>query len=344
MIEEISGDFLQWLRGFYFVAEKGSVRQAAITMGREQPTISRQIQCLEKELGVILFDRSFGKMRITPEGEILKEEAVSLFEDVKRIKGEFTDQKLDYRGKISIATTHVITDTILPDYINDFQRLHPAVTFHLEGGIREMVYEKVESAEADFGIAVLDAYSKTIVCHDLYETSLMMIAPKNNTFFAGKCPTLKQIAAAPLILFAHHGSLEPLIEGRFAKERLKPNVIMTHNNFVSMKKYVATGTGVAILAGHAVSPEDEQNFDIYKLDQYFPKRRYGILLKKKKYLSAMVKAFLRSIKPDIDFAAKMVRDEEAPVLTLAEFLKKKTSLNPDRVQANKPSRTRGHKR
>lgn len=101
MIEEISGDFLQWLRGFYFVAEKGSVRQAAIAMGREQPTISRQIQCLEKELGVTLFDRSSGKMKITPEGKILQEEAVSLFEDVKRIKGEFTEQELEYRERSS---------------------------------------------------------------------------------------------------------------------------------------------------------------------------------------------------------------------------------------------------
>jgi DNA-binding transcriptional LysR family regulator len=51
MIEEISGDLLQWLRGFYFAAERGGVTQAAIVMGREQPTITCQIQCLEKELG-----------------------------------------------------------------------------------------------------------------------------------------------------------------------------------------------------------------------------------------------------------------------------------------------------
>ena len=66
MIEEIPGDLLQWLRGFYFVAERGGVTQAAVVMGREQPTITRQIQCLEKELGVTLFDRSSGKMKLTP--------------------------------------------------------------------------------------------------------------------------------------------------------------------------------------------------------------------------------------------------------------------------------------
>jgi DNA-binding transcriptional LysR family regulator len=60
MIEEFSGNFLHWLRGFGFVVEIGNVRKAAIAMGRRQSTISRQIQCLETELGVTLFDRSSG--------------------------------------------------------------------------------------------------------------------------------------------------------------------------------------------------------------------------------------------------------------------------------------------
>ena len=301
MIEEISGDFLQWLRGFYFVAEKGSVKQAAIAMGREQPTISRQIQCLEKELGVTLFDRSSGRMCITPEGRVLLEEAVALFEDIKRIKGEFLSQELQYEGRIVISTTHAIIDTILPPYIDRFKTLHPRVLFHFEGSMREVIYEKVESTEADFGIAILNRVPKTIVSYDLFETGLVLIAPKNNTFFPGKSPTLKQIAEAPLILFAHNGSLEPVIEGRFAEERLKPNVVMTHNNFVSMKKYVARGMGTAILGGHAVSEEDREIFDIFPLDLFFPRRRYGLLLKKKKYFSPMVRDFLRTIKPDIDF-------------------------------------------
>ena len=302
MIEEISGDFLQWLRGFYFVAEEGSVKRAAIAMGREQPTVSRQIQCIEKELGVTLFDRSSGKMCMTPEGMVLLKEAVALFEDIKRIKGEFRSQELQYEGKIVISTTHAIIDTILPPYIDRFKTLHPRVLFHFEGSIREVIYEKVESTEADFGIATFTKVPKTIVSYDLFETGLVLIAPRNNTFFLGKSPTLKQIAEAPLILFAHKGPFDPVIEGRFAKEGLKPNVVMTHNNFVSMKKYVARGMGTAILGEYAVSEEDREIFDIFPLDRFFSRRRYGLLLKRKKYFSPMVKDFLRSIKPDIDFA------------------------------------------
>ena len=301
MIEELSGDLLQWLRGFYFVAKSGSVTQAAVMMGRQQPTITHQIKCLEKELGATLFDRSSGKMKLTPEGRVLFENAISLFEVVKEIRSEFGKEQPEYEGKIIIATSHVIMDFFLPQYILKFRNSYPDVNFDIQGGVYEWVFETVGSGEADFGIGNIDSVPKTIVCHDLFENSLKLIAPKNNTFFQGKSPTLRQIAQAPLILFSHRGSVDPAIVRRFDQEQLKLNVVMTHNNFLSVKKYVALGLGASILGGHAISKEDERKIDIFPLDQYFPKRRYGILLRKRKYLSPAVKAFIRTIKPNIQF-------------------------------------------
>ena len=301
MIEEISGDLVQWLRGFYFVAEKGGVRQAAIAMGREQPTITRQIKCLEKELGATLFDRSSGKMRLTPEGKVLLEKAVSLFEDVKEIKSAFRNQDLDCEGRIVIAATAALIDTFLPPFVADFRKIHPRVSFHLEGGIRENVFDMINSGEADLGIAYMESVPKTIASSLLFESRMVLVAPKNNPFFPGKSPTLRQIAQAPLILFSHKGSLEPRIERRFAEEQLKLNVVMTHNNHASIKKYVALGTGVALLGGHTILKEDEKTLDTFPLDRYFPERKCGLLLRKRKYISPMVKAFIRTLKPDIEF-------------------------------------------
>ena len=77
---------------------------------------------------------------------------------------------------------------------------------------------------------------------------------------------------------------------------------MTHNNFFSMKKYVSLGVGVALLSDYAVSAEDEKTMEILSLDQYFPKRKVGLLLRKRKYLSPAVRAFICTIKPDIQFS------------------------------------------
>ena len=73
MIEELNGDFLQWLRGFYYVAQTGSIRRAAQMMNRNPSTISYQLRSLEEELNTVLFDRYKKSLRITPEGKKLFE-------------------------------------------------------------------------------------------------------------------------------------------------------------------------------------------------------------------------------------------------------------------------------
>ena len=300
MIDEIPGDLLQWLRGFYYVARSGSVTQATTMMGREQPTITRQIKCLERELGVTLFDRSSGTMKLTSEGRVLFEKAVTLFEDIKTIRNEFKKKQRTYKGKIIIATSHWIVESFLPKYIVDFSQAHPQVAFHIEGGFFNTALAKVESSEADFGIVFTDIVSGTLTSHDLFETGMKLIAPRQSTFFSGTSPTLKEIAKVPLILFAGaDGSIDPLIRRRFAAERLQPKVILTHNNFISVKKYVSLGMGAALLAGIAVSEEDEKTFDVFPLDKYFPRRKVGIVVRERKYLSPAAKAFINMIKQDV---------------------------------------------
>ena len=71
MIPELNGDFLQWLRGFYYVAKTGSVRRAAELMHRNPSTISYQLRSLETELNTVLFDRYKKSLQITPEGKKL---------------------------------------------------------------------------------------------------------------------------------------------------------------------------------------------------------------------------------------------------------------------------------
>lgn len=133
----------------------------------------------------------------------------------------------------------------------------------------------------------------------MFETGMKLIAPKKGRYFAGKRPTLEEIANCPLIVFSLSGSIDPFLEKRFTEEKLSPNIIMTHNNFASVKKYVAKGMGVALLSGYAVSEEDRKNIDVFSMDHSFLRRKYGIILRKRKYISPAVKAFIQTINPDI---------------------------------------------
>ena len=298
MIDEMGGDFLQWLRGFYFVAKRGSVTLAAVEMGRNQPTVSHQIKCLENEFGVVLFDRTGGRMELTPEGKVFLEKAISLFEVVKEMRDEVGTERLHGKGLVNVCTTHAIIHYFLPRFIVAFKKDFPLVRFEIEGGGADRILEQVDSAEADFGIASLDSVPPQLSYQELFETSLTLIAPKRNYFFKGPRPTLEEISAAPFIIFPRSSTITPLITEKFSEQGMRLNVVFTLNNFETVKKFVALGSGVSILDEYAVGREDRETLDVFPLDRFFPRRKYGLILRKKKYLPPMVRAFISRITPD----------------------------------------------
>jgi DNA-binding transcriptional LysR family regulator len=153
----------------------------------------------------------------------------------------------------------------------------------------------------DLGITYLNSPPETIAHYPLFTTRSLLIAPKNHSFFTGKDPTLEQISRCPLILFSRTGEVEPYIADRFAQEQLKPNVVCTQTSIVSVKKYIELGLGATISVGNVISAGDEDKFEIIYLDKYFKDRTYYLFLRRKKYRSPAVNAFIRAIKPDIVF-------------------------------------------
>jgi len=300
MIKEMGGDYLQWLRGFYQVAKTGSFSMAGRVIGRNQPTISHQIKCLENEYGVTLFDRSRERMELTPEGKILYEKAISIFEIVKSMQGEIDKAHQQLAGRITIVATHAVILSFLPKYIVDFQKKHPDVMFDVHGGGVKTILERVESSDADFGFLNLKSVPKGLVYHNLFETKLMLITPKDGPFSKKKRPTLEQISKQPFIFFPRTSTIHPYIEKIFMAMNLKLKVVMVLNNFDIVKKYVQLGMGVSILDDFTLTKRDYEHLDIFALDQFFEKRHYGMVMRKTKYLSPTVRAFIRRIKPDIE--------------------------------------------
>jgi DNA-binding transcriptional LysR family regulator len=301
MIGEIRGDFLQWLRGFYYVHKNQSVTQACIDMGRNQSTISHQIKCLENEFGITLFDRSGGKMVLTAEGKLFLDKAISVFEIIKSMQSELTSSSLENKGKIQIAASYSIIHYFLPDYIMRFRRRSPAVTFKLEGGGLEMIMERVESAEADFGIVSVRKVPEGLITHSLFETGMTLLACKNNPFFSGPDPTLEQIADLPFISIPLQTTALDDIERVFRKNNLKLNPAVVLDNYASIKIYVKEGIGISILDSFTLTKNDHKQFDLYPMDRFFEPRKYLLIMRQNKYISPQARAFLTSIKPEIAF-------------------------------------------
>ena len=298
MIDEINGDFLQWLRGFFYTAQQGSVSKAVKIMGRVQSSVSHHIACLEKEMGAHLFKRSHGRMELTAQGLRLRERAIEIFETIQKAREDLNPEGRRLGGEIKIATTHAVLLYFLPPYIADFMRAHPGVQFGLDGGGLSHILDAVQSGEADFGIASLDSVPANLAFKPVFKTQPVLIAPRRDRWGLGPNPGLQAIARCPLVAFPDSSTISENVNRLFLRQGLTLNKILVLNNFELVKKYVEMGLGIAILVEYALADGDYAGLRVLALERFFSQRPYGIISRRKAFTSPVSKAFIKAIMAD----------------------------------------------
>ena len=299
MIGEIGGDFIQWLRGFYYVSKTGSVSRAAAEMGRAQPAISHQIKNLESELGVELFVRAKGKMVLTPPGEKLLANTVVLFEQINKMKDDLKEEREDLEGTVSIATSPSIIRFILPEHIVEFNKIHPKVRFDIQGGDLQFITQQVESSDADFAFFPMENVPDRFNASVLLCSRLVLLDSRKSPLLAeGDEPSLRGIASVPYVDFHKGSTICQLTDRVFNDAGLAKKTVLVLNDFDEIKKYVELGMGVSLLDDYSIFPTDHDRFIVHAMNQYIPVRKHKLITLKRKYISPPAKAFIRVLERD----------------------------------------------
>ena len=136
------------LRDFLAVAERGSLRAAARHLDSAQPAISRSIQELEKELGVVLFERRATGVVLTPLGQSFHRRAVAVFEELRRAREEIEQLQGAVHGRLRVALSSVGHIALLPHALRPFRQRYPGVTLD----IIDAVYPNAEAGLRDGSI------------------------------------------------------------------------------------------------------------------------------------------------------------------------------------------------
>ncbi|WP_297970769.1 LysR family transcriptional regulator, partial [uncultured Capnocytophaga sp.] len=97
-----------------------------------QPTLSMQVQRLEEELDVLIFDRSKKPVRVTEVGEKILKQAESIVNESERIKSIISQHKGFIGGRFRLGIIPTIAPTLLPMFLNNFTKKYPKVELHVE--------------------------------------------------------------------------------------------------------------------------------------------------------------------------------------------------------------------
>ena len=137
------------LKIFHAVAEAGSFTSATVNLNLRQSAISRQIQSLEDDLKVKLFERHARGLTLTENGEYVFKTAHEVISKLKEVEASLGDKKNKPSGKLTVTTVVSFGTTWLTPRIQEFMQLNPEIEVELIFDDKEL---DLSTRQADIGI------------------------------------------------------------------------------------------------------------------------------------------------------------------------------------------------
>lgn len=302
MIEELNGDFLQWLRGFYFVAKTGSIRRAAELMHRNPSTISYQVRSLEQELGTVLFDRYKKSLHITPEGKKLLEWAIATFETLQSMRSAVGTTSGTLQGSTTFSATLPFACQVV-EPIARFREQNPNVEINIQRALPMEVVTAVQESQVDFGLLGIIKMRDDMPMEILFKSRPLLVVHRDNSWNIPPVPSMDDVRQLPFVSFLSNAAGkkdDPYFELAQSLDSCQRRTNIAVNNYHLMLHFVLQGAGVAIMDELCLQStlfgEEWSRLVSYPLDHILPNMLYGILIRRKKHLSPQAAALIDALR------------------------------------------------
>ena len=237
------------LQYFLGVANELHFSKAAEKLFIAQPALSRQIQALEDNLGVLLFERDKRNVKLTPAGEYLREEATQVISQLENItkRTQFIHQGEE--GELRIGHPGSAIYSVIPPLLSKLRSDFPQIKANLSEILEDDLYGNLKNYQIDVGF-VREPYSdKMLVTKVLLEESFSLILPENHWITAENFTSLAQIKYEPFVMPPRHlGSIYyDLIIRMCGREGFTPNVVHESIHGATILRLVEYNLGISIM-------------------------------------------------------------------------------------------------
>jgi DNA-binding transcriptional LysR family regulator len=246
---------LNHLAIFHAVAQAGSMTLGAERLDISQPAVSKQVQDLERALGVHLFDRIGRRVHLSQAGEILADYARRLFALAHEAEEAMADVRAAGRGRLAIGASTTIGTYLLPGVLAEFWRRHPRVELLVQIENTEQVHRRLAGHELDVGLTEGFVEEGELAAEVFHQDELVMIAAPGHRLAGQARVALSAVREEPFILREPGSGTRAVEERALARLKLPVRVVMALGSTEAIKRVVAEGVGLAIVSRLAVAAE-----------------------------------------------------------------------------------------
>lgn len=244
---------------FKEVADAGNITLASKRLHISQPSVSVQIQNLEKEYGAELFNRTNRGVTLTQPGNILYEKVTQILRTIEQAKEEIHDFCLHQTTLIHVGATLTIGEYLLPRMMSF--AMHDASMPRVSAHIANTSVIANELLDGKLSIGLIEGPikdNKDIALKQFWSDELVVVVPYDHPWAQRLEVTFEELVAEPYITREKGSGTRRVAEislanGGFDAERL--NIFMELSSTKAIKETVAEGLGFSILSALTVQEE-----------------------------------------------------------------------------------------
>jgi DNA-binding transcriptional LysR family regulator len=239
------------------VAEERSFTRAAARLHLAQPSLSRQIRLLERELGVLLFNRGRGQALVTPtsDGDALLPFMRRVLADVEATGAEARALRGMAQGRLSIGATPSLITRVLAPALVEFHGTHPGIELMVvEAGSRQLV-PLLASGEVDLALVVLPVTDPLVHTTALFDDPLVLAVAPGHPLARRRRVGVGDLDGLPLVMFREGYDLRSVTLAACSAVGAEPHLVSQGGEMDGVLAFVAAGLGAAVVPAIALPSE-----------------------------------------------------------------------------------------
>lgn len=297
MIDELSGDFLQQLRGFYYVAQLGSMGQAAKVMHRSQSSVSRLIKQLEESLGVELFSRVQKGVVLTSEGTELFTQAVAIFERIRSIHSELGHIAQEPAGPVSFQVSHAAFVHFIAPLLSKLYKAYPKLQLNIhEASDLNQLHKRLEERSVDFSLVVGGAIPDSLDFFLLFKDRMVLAAPPDLKDKIKNPVALQNLPDMPIIKLPGGSGFSLFVDHHLPASWMAEHRFLIAGNMYYQLSMVSAGLGLTIATEASLLLMKNLPLAVFSLEHIMPAQEYGLVYLKNSYMTPQARAVVEFFK------------------------------------------------
>ncbi len=275
--------------------------RAAEKLHIAQPSLSQQLSKLEKELGVLLFQRTTNSVEVTYAGTRFVEKAQKILDMVEQLKQEMEDISQMRKGKLVVGSLPITGAHVLPLVLPVFQERYPEIDIVLVEETTSNLEQLTASGQADISLLSLPLIDDSLDYEPVIEEEIVLAVPPQHPLAArltqgGRPVDIAELQEEPFIALKRGQGFRQIAIELCNDAGFAPNIVFESSNIETVQSLVAAGMGIAFIPRMLLRGRGSELAPAYVQLSSRPTRTLVIAHRKGRYLSKAVVAFMETFR------------------------------------------------